>query len=461
MDNAPKAGNSVETADVILRDDFELGDFGPAGGLFYKDNVEQRAGRAVFQGHNVHSGKTALTLVISPSEETPPHSSERAEVWEKPEILAAYDRVVWYGFALCLEKPVPRDDGRYVMAQWKREIIPGADRDFSPFMALRLYGGKLAITIETDLIESFTIGGHERPDGCHPGEARVWSRPTAHQTRALVAIESGTTLEEYPGYFNSCAPGIQVTRHADLPCAQKGWIDFVFRSNPGPAGDGHVEIFAEAVRISTIKGHIGHAGPGLGKNQYFKFGPYRAPDARDWSVSYDNFRRGPQCADVFLAAAASSSSLISLLLLPRIHIRPVEPIKRISLHVAQLRVEPAVREVQREVQHVQRDIDGMGDRYLATPHPHPAMKRLGLLLHLLRLVRRHAALGSLHHHSDLLNPRRPAAPLREPPAKETPRRRRVPVKRHCRQVPKQHADCLASISLGFVEHSVDVGLGDC
>jgi hypothetical protein len=89
-----------------------------------------------------------------------------------------------------------------------------------------------------------------------------------------------------------------VTRHADLPPAQKGWIDFVMRSRPGPKGDGHVEILADGVHLATVKGRIGHDGADLGSNQYFKFGPYREPGALPWSVSYGDFRRGPRCADV-------------------------------------------------------------------------------------------------------------------------------------------------------------------
>lgn len=290
---------SANPAELVLADDFELGRFDPKGGLFYKQNAEQRAGRVIFQNRNVRAGRSALTLAIPPScKPETPNCSERAEVWEKPEVLAPYDRAVWYGFSMFMEDPVPQDDGRYVMAQWKREIISGAEGDYSPFLALRLYQGKLGFTVETDLIESFPIGGALRPTGCLPGEARVLSRPRARQTRALVAMEANTTAANYPAYFNACAPGIQVTRHADLPSAQNGWIDFVVRSQPGPAGDGHIEIFADGTAIATVRGHIGHAGPGLDKNQYFKFGPYRAPHPQDWTLSFDSFRRGPRCADV-------------------------------------------------------------------------------------------------------------------------------------------------------------------
>lgn len=296
------ASNATEAGDparLVLRDDFEAGRFAPEGGLFYKDNPEQRAGRAIFHNGNVHNGHKSLTLTLSPS--CPPKTrscSERAEVWEKPEVLAPYDRSLWYGFAVFLDEPVPRDNGRYVLAQWKREIMAGAKGDFSPFLALRLYRGRFGITVETDTVRTYPIGGPDRPQGCLPGEALVLNRAAAKQTRALVAIEAGTTRADYPGYFNACAPDIRVTAHADLPRAGKGWTDFVFRAQPGPAGGGQIEIIANGMAIATVAGRIGHDDPGLGSAQYFKFGPYRSPRQDDWSVSYDDFRRGPRCEDV-------------------------------------------------------------------------------------------------------------------------------------------------------------------
>lgn len=289
----------AEAAQRVLRDGFEQRGFAPEGGLFYKDNPEQRAGRVIFDRTAPYSGTGALTLVAPPS--CLPHAvgcSERAEVWERPEVLVPFRSAVWYGFALRLNDPLAQDDRRYVIAQWKREILPEAVGDYSPFLALRLYRGRLGITVETDLIPSYPIGGGERPEGCLPGEALVLSRTEAQQTRALVAIESGATSANYPGYFNACAPGIRVTPHAGLPSAQQGWIDFVVRSQPGPDGEGHIEIIADGVHIVTVQGHIGHGGPGLDDNQYFKMGPYRAPAALPWSISFDDFRRGPRCSDV-------------------------------------------------------------------------------------------------------------------------------------------------------------------
>lgn len=288
-----------DPAQRILRDGFEQDGFAAEGGLFYKDNPEQRAGRLVFGGAAPYSGAGTLTLIAEPS--CPPRAaecSERAEAWERPELLVPFHSAVWYGFALRLNDPLAQDDRRYVIAQWKRETLPEAAGDYSPFLALRLYRGRLGITVETDLIPSYPIGGSERPAGCLPGEALVLGRSEAQQTRALVALESGTTSANYPSYFNACAPGIQVTPHADLPSAQKGWTDFVVRSQPGPDGDGHIEVIADGVHIVTVRGHIGHGGPGLDHNQYFKMGPYRAPAPLPWSISYDDFRRGPRCSDV-------------------------------------------------------------------------------------------------------------------------------------------------------------------
>jgi len=294
------SGPADDPAQLLLKDDFEGTDFAAKGGLFYKDSFEQRAGRVTFQNTDVEAGTGAVTLSVKPAcgSHADADCAERAEVWERPEVLAGYDQTVWYGLSVNLDDPVPQDDARYVIMQWKREALPLGDGDYSPFMAVRLYQGHLGVTVETDLVEAYPIGGPDRPDGCRSGEALVLNRPTVGQTRALVAMETGTNRANYPGYFDSCTSAITVTRHGELPPAQNGWIDFVFRSSPGPHGNGHVEIFADGRPIASVRGHIGHDGPGFDKNQYFKFGPYRAPSALPWSVTYDNFRRGPRCADV-------------------------------------------------------------------------------------------------------------------------------------------------------------------
>jgi len=290
---------TAENAGLVLREDFEAGGFSPDGGLFYKDGREQRVGTYEFQRSTVYRGHGALSLSVRPA--CPPAETscaERAEVWERPDRLAGYDETVWYGFAFRLAAPIPQDEDRYVLAQWKREILPGADKDYSPFLALRLFRGRLGITVESDLVEAFPIGSNQRPKGCLPGEALVFTRADWQQSRALVATEAGPLAPAYPAAFNSCAPSIRVVRHGDLPAADSGWIDLVVRSSPGPDGSGRIEIIANGRPVASVSGRIGHSGPGLDKNQYFKFGPYRDPRPEHWTVHYDHFRRGPRCTDV-------------------------------------------------------------------------------------------------------------------------------------------------------------------
>lgn len=302
-------GLADDKAAPRLADDFELGDFAPGGGLYYKDNFEQTAGTVTFQGDDVRNGTGALKLTIEPICPDRDGCSERAEVWERPEVLAPYDSAVWYGFSMKLADPVPQDDHRYVMAQWKRQILPGAAKDYSPFLALRLDKGKLIFTIDSDSLRVAPLGSDGRETDCLPGEVPVSDRPDDGQTRALAAFEEGMPVADWR-YVNGCTGDLEVIRHAPgLPAADSGWIDFAFMIQTGPEGDGRIEILANERWIATVKGRIGHEGEGLGEKQYFKFGPYRAAHTTEWTVLYDRFRRGPNCEDVASEAACNTVEL--------------------------------------------------------------------------------------------------------------------------------------------------------
>ncbi|WAC27960.1 polysaccharide lyase [Ancylobacter sp. SL191] len=284
---------------IILYDGFEGTDFAPAGGLYYKNNREQGAGTHTFQSEVVRSGKGAVDLSVRP--QCPPDNelcSERAEVWEKPDILVRYGDPVWYAFSMKMAEPIPPERHRYVMAQWKREIDPGAMGDYSPLLALRLMEGRLAVTIDTDTGAYAPRGTAERPSGCRPGEAVTTAPDEYNQFRALVAIEPGGPDAVASG-FGGCTPDLIVTpRGGTLPALASGWVDFVFLVKPGPKGDGRIEIVVNDQWIATITGKIGHEGPQLGEHLYFKFGPYRAGRDNIWRIYYDEFRRGPACTDV-------------------------------------------------------------------------------------------------------------------------------------------------------------------
>ena len=115
------------------------------------------------------------------------------KIWERTELRVPYDQGVWYGFAVKFADPIPADDHRYLIAQWKREIDPGAEGDFSPFLALRLRNGKLFATVETNYIAPGQTRPQSGDSGCKDGGAPVWFRPETNQMRALVATDAAWT----------------------------------------------------------------------------------------------------------------------------------------------------------------------------------------------------------------------------------------------------------------------------
>ncbi len=290
-------------ASDVLVDGFEGTDFADEGGLYYKENFEQSAGSVEFQTAVARNGGGALKLTVNPLCKTSgDECSERAEIWEKTELRVPYDQGVWYGFAVKFGDPVPSDDHRYLIAQWKREIDEGAVGDFSPFLALRLNKGKLFATVETNFHAGAPGIGPGKGGTCAEGTTPVWLRPDTNQMRALVAT-SADWAQDNSALFQSRTDKIMVTdRGNKIPDPGSGWIDFAIYTKPGPGGDGHIEVFANDKWVVTVKGHIGHADKGLGQNQYFKFGPYRAGHEGEWTLYYDDFRRSPRCADVLKGA---------------------------------------------------------------------------------------------------------------------------------------------------------------
>lgn len=285
-----------ENGSKVLVDGFDGTGFSEAGGLYYKENFEQSAGIVEFQKQVARNGGGALKLSVKPLCATTATScSERAEIWEKTALRVPYNEGVWYGFAVKFADPIPADDHRYLIAQWKREIDPGANGDFSPFLALRLRQGKLFATVETNYVGPAATAN---APGCGGGGTPVWYRPETNQMRALVATDATWTAED-GSLYDACTDAITVVDHGNkLPSPDSGWIDFAIFTKPGPDGSGRIELFANGKPIVTVKGHIGHADPGLGENQYFKFGPYRAAHTTEWTLYYDDFRRSPYCADV-------------------------------------------------------------------------------------------------------------------------------------------------------------------
>ena len=280
-----------------LYDGFESKGFATSGGLYFKNNPEQDAGTVEFQNEVTYRGKGALKLSVGLGRRTEESTSQRAEIWERQDLWVPYNQGIWYGFAVKFAQPIPSDNHRYVIAQWKRQIS-GTKGDFSPFLGLRLKNGKLFATVETNLVTPTRGGAKSGFAECANGETPVWLRPETNQTRALVATDA-TWMRDDGEYFNACTREILVTDRGNfLPSPHSGWIDFAVYSKPGPDGTGHIEIFANRKWIVTVQGRIGHSEKGLGPHQYFKFGPYRAYHSGIWTLYYDEFRRSPNCADI-------------------------------------------------------------------------------------------------------------------------------------------------------------------
>ena len=145
-----------------------------------------------------------------------------------------YDQGVWYGFAVKFAEPIPTDDHRYLIAQWKREIDAGADGDFSPFLALRVRNGKLFATVETNYLAPNTASAASGNGGCAGGGTPVWLRPDSNQMRALVATDARWAPED-GALYASCTDAIKVIDHGNkLPDPASGWIDFSIYTQPGP-----------------------------------------------------------------------------------------------------------------------------------------------------------------------------------------------------------------------------------
>lgn len=301
------AGDALNTR---LVDGFEGKDFAPGGGLYYKKNDEQAAGTFVFQSEDRFSGTQSLKLSVRENcDPAIENCSERAEIWEKPDLRVPYDRGVWVGFAVKFAEPIPQNDHRYLIAQWKREIGPDAEGDFSPFLALRLRNGKLFATVETNYHRPAAANVSKgEAAACPSGQTPIWPRPETNQMRALVATDAQFQPRD-GDEFTACTAAIRVVDHGNpLPAPASGWIDFAIYTRPGPDGSGRIELFANDKPIVTITGAIGHNDPGLLENQYFKFGPYRAAGEGIWALYYDDYRRSPDCADVLKNKAICPST---------------------------------------------------------------------------------------------------------------------------------------------------------
>jgi hypothetical protein len=88
----PAASQDLTYEDRLV-DGFEGKDFSAEGGLYYKKNYEQSAGKVEFQDKVVKTGKGAVRLSVKPlCSASDTLCSERAEVWELKKLRVPYER---------------------------------------------------------------------------------------------------------------------------------------------------------------------------------------------------------------------------------------------------------------------------------------------------------------------------------------------------------------------------------
>ncbi len=210
-------------------------------------------GAAKIQHTIVRSGERALAITVRPGHDPLRDGTDRAELAEAEAVRLPPGGDIWYGFSMRIGEALPADGNRIVIGQW-HHMMAG-----SPFVAQRFRNGIFMISVQDG--------------GC----------------RVYIAWQAGGERKNR----EDCR--VVVENFADLPSADSGWIDMVYRVRSDPDGDGLVEVWANGTRIARASGHIGHAGM---RRQFFKFGPYRDPVAYPTTVYLDNFRRGRSFSQV-------------------------------------------------------------------------------------------------------------------------------------------------------------------
>ena len=224
--------------------------------------------------------------------------SERAEIWERTELRVPYDQGVWYGFAVKFADPIPTDDHRYLIAQWKREIDPGAEGDFSPFLALRVRNGKLFATVETNYIApgrqrrakrrqrlqgrggAGLVQTGDQPDAGAGGDRRGLER---RRQRPLPRLHHAITVDR--PRQQAAAAVVGMDRLRDLHKAGAG--------RPRPYRD-----LANGKPIVTVKGQSAMPTRAWQEPVFQVRSVPGRSHTTDWTLYYDDFRRSPRCADV-------------------------------------------------------------------------------------------------------------------------------------------------------------------
>lgn len=216
--------------------------------------------------------------------------AERAELWENKDYAPNFGDDAWYGFSMWIDNAsVPYGDfNRAVLGQWKANYDKNSPIDYSPFLSQRFTGGFYHITLDVDARQESNDDGE--PKTCKILLAFMDGQPSPVESQLQLDRPAiCETRLEHQNYNLVPIEKIEIERNAYLPRPFGRWTDIIFHVKGGK--DGLVQVWADGTLIVTAKGWIGHKA-GVGKKQYFKFGPYRDPAANGFVVYLDNLGRG-------------------------------------------------------------------------------------------------------------------------------------------------------------------------
>ena len=225
-----------------------------------------------------------------------PDGNQRAEIWEKRELVQRFGTETWIQFEFMVASPPPGAAvSRLVIGQLK------ADGDHSPVLAQRFTERHFMVTLGQD---------NDDPER-HPDDkdCRV---VVAHDASVLA---QGGPLEGSVGQDTrevvhtprrGCRRDISVDARELLPSPFDKWVRMTYRIRPG-IDDGLLEVWADGKLIAKAAGRIGYRDSVSGQ-QYFKFGPYADPAPYDLKAWLAHYRRAPTCAQLGDASAAECLS---------------------------------------------------------------------------------------------------------------------------------------------------------
>jgi len=234
-----------------------------------------------------------------------PDGNQRAEIWEKRELVQRFGTETWIQFEFMVAAPPPGAAvPRLVIGQLK------ADGDHSPVLAQRFTNRNFMVTLGQD---------NDHPER-HPedSDCRII---VAHDASLLARggpVESSigqnardVTHEPQnpPGVHSpsrGCKRDITVDARELLPSPFDKWVRMTYRIKPG-IRDGLLQVWADGKLIAKAAGRIGYRD-GVAGSQYFKFGPYADPAPYDLKAYLAHYRRAPTCAQLGNPSAAECGS---------------------------------------------------------------------------------------------------------------------------------------------------------